>query len=403
MYRFKRVFILVMDSLGVGAAPDAERFGDEGAATLQHIVESADLEIPALLGLGLGNILRNHPGLPPAAAPAGFFGKMTEASPAKDTCTGHWEMMGVIREQPPRLYPAGFPSDFMAALTKETGREFLGNKPASGTEIIAELGAEQLRSGHPIIYTSADSVLQIAAHNDVMPLEELYRVCETARRLATGRWEVDRVIARPFVGSVEAGVRRTEDRRDYSIPPPRNYLDLMTEAGVPVTLVGKLEDVFGGRGFSESYHTHSNQETAVAVTELVMNFKEGLVFANFIDFDMLYGHRNDVGGYARALADFDTWLAEVLANWPVGDLLILTADHGNDPTFPGTDHTREYVPLLIYHRVQIGGHSLHNLGVRSSFADLGATVVENFDVEPSLAGRSLLADIRPDLGIGEKR
>jgi len=391
-----------MDSVGVGAAPDAESFGDEGAATLQHIAENASLAIPTLLGLGLGNILRNHPKLPPAAAPTAFFGKMVEASPAKDTSTGHWEMMGVIRQQPPKVYPQGFPADFVTALSKETGRQFLGNKAASGTEIIAELGAEHMQTGCPILYTSADSVLQIAAHVDIIPLEELYRICRIARKLARDDWEVDRVIARPFVGSSESGFTRTEDRRDFSIPPPRNYLDLMSESGVPVTLVGKLEDVFAGRGFSASFHTHSNQQTATAVTELLVSFEEGMVFANFIDFDMLYGHRNDTAGYAGALEEFDRWLGEILGNWSVGDLLILTADHGNDPTYPGTDHTRECVPLLVFHRAHIGRGFVHNLGVRQSFADLGATVVENFGLEPSLRGRSFLADIRPDLGIGEK-
>lgn len=403
MYRFKRVFILVMDSVGVGAAPDAERFGDQGAATLQHIAENTDLTIPVLLDLGLGNVLRNHPGLPPAAAPKAFFGKMAEASAGKDTTTGHWEMMGIIRKQPPRVYPQGFPADFMAALAEQTGRRFLGNRPASGTEIVSELGVEHLRTGAPIIYTSADSVLQVAAHTGAVPLDELYRICEIARELAQDSWEVDRVIARPFVGSAEAAFIRTEDRRDFSIPPPRNYLDLMTEAGVPVTLVGKLEDVFAGRGFTTSFHTRSNEETAVAMTELLVGSEGGLVFANFIDFDMLYGHRNDTQGYAGALEEFDRWLGEVLQNWAVGDLLILTADHGNDPTYPGTDHTREYVPLLAYHRVPIGGGFLRNLGIRQSFADLGATVVDNFGLEPSLAGRSFLADIRPELGIGEGR
>jgi len=386
-----RLFLLVMDSVGIGAAPDAGDFGDSGSATLQHILAEAAPVLPTLAGLGLGNIMREPGLLPPAPSPLASFGRLQPAGAAKDTTTGHWELMGVIRKTAPRTYPGGFPPELVEELERRIGRGVLGNKPASGTEIIEELGAEHLQTGKVIGYTSADSVLQVAAHEEVVPPEELYRICRIARDLTHGEYEVDRVIARPFVGAPEVGFRRTEGRRDFGLPPPFNCLDALSEAGVAVTLVGKLEDIFAGRGFSRSLHTTNSRATGDALLKLKREDRPGFVFANFIDFDMLYGHRNDVEGYARELAWFDGWLAGFTADWNPADLLLLTADHGNDPTTASTDHSREYVPLLAF----TGSGPGRDLGTRSSFADVGATALEAFRVnQPAgIAGTSFYANI----------
>jgi len=385
---FERVVLIILDGLGVGELPDADKFGDEGSATLQHVLEKTSANIPALESLGIIKLTdsrweQDERGI------LGFYGKMAEKSAGKDTTTGHWEIAGVIREKPPRTYPRGFPQALLTELTRRTGYEFLGNYPASGTVIIQELGREHLRTGKPIIYTSADSVLQVAAHKAVVPLEKLYFICETARQLCQGEWEVDRVIARPFEGSPEKGFIRTSERRDFSIAPPINYLDLLKEAGVPVLLIGKLEDIFAGRGFTHSIHTTSNRATLDALNGVIHSGDAGFVFANLSDFDTLYGHRNDVAGFAKALEEFDEWLAETLVDLGENTLIVITADHGNDPSTPSTDHSREYVPLLVYYRGAENA-SQKFLGVRESFSDLGATICENFGIKPSLAGKSFL-------------
>lgn len=397
MKHFKRVFLLVMDSVGIGEAPDAADFGDEGCCTLGHVAGQAELRLPTLLSLGLGNIVAPAPGLQAVEHPLAFFGRMAEASPAKDTTTGHWELMGVIRQCAPPTYPDGFPPELIEEFSRQIGRGVLGNKAASGTEIIVELGPEHSRTGAVIVYTSADSVFQVAAHKDIVPLNELYRICRVARELTHGECQVDRVIARPFTGNAETGFTRTSERRDYSLPPPYNYLDVLLEAGVSVTLVGKLDDVFAGRGYQRSLHTTGNAETGSALMELKDTGAGGFYFANFIDFDMLYGHRNDVAGYARALNEFDCWLAGFLAGWRPGDLLILTADHGNDPTTASTDHSRELVPLLVYHSRSMGSVVIRDLGTRMSFADAGATVAACLGVSRpvELAGEHFCDNICP--------
>jgi phosphopentomutase len=384
-----------MDSVGIGEAPDAANFGDMGCNTLGHVAAQAELSLPALLSLGLGNIVAPAPGLQAVERPLGFYGRMAEASPAKDTTTGHWELMGVIRQCAPPTYPDGFPPELIEEFSGRIGRGVLGNKAASGTEIMSELGQEQLRTGAVIVYTSADSVFQVAAHKDIVPLDELYGICRVARELTYGEYQVDRVIARPFVGSAKAGFTRTSERRDYSRPPPYNYLDALIEARVLVTLVGKLDDIFAGRGYRRSLHTTCNIDTGSALMELKDTGAEGFYFANFIDFDMLYGHRNDVVGYARALNEFDCWLTGFLADWRVGDLLILTADHGNDPTTASTDHSREFVPLLVYHSGSVGNTAIRDLGTRDSFADAGATVAACLGVSKpaELAGEDFCANI----------
>jgi phosphopentomutase len=394
MSSFNRVFLLVMDSVGIGAAPDAERFSDAGSATLQHILEQAKPRLVELTRLGLGNILAEPDLLPPVAQPAAHFGKLQPAGAAKDTTTGHWELMGIIRETAPKTYPNGFPAELIDEFSRRIGRGVLGNQPASGTEIIAELGAEHLKTGKVIIYTSADSVFQVAAHEGIVSPEELNRVCRIARELTHGEFEVDRVIARPFTGTPEQGFKRTEGRRDFGLPPPYNCLDALTDAGIPVTLVGKLEDIFAGRGFSRSLHTTNSRATGDALHELKRSGESGLVFANFIDFDMLYGHRNDMKGYAAELEWFDGWLAGFVADWSALDLVIITADHGNDPTTSSTDHSREYVPLLVFPRAASESAGC-DLGTRSSFADVGATVLQSFGVTPDkrLAGESFYANI----------
>jgi phosphopentomutase len=372
--QFNRVFLIVMDGAGAGEAPDAAAFGDAGSSTLCHIAQAAKLNIPNLLELGLGCIEGLGDCFPPANKPLASYGRMREASPAKDTTTGHWEMMGVVRAQSPQTFPAGFPPAVIDELERRSGRSFIGNEVASGTEIIQRLGAEHLLTGSLIVYTSADSVMQIAAHETIVPLPVLYRVCRVARDLMQDSWEVDRIIARPFKGDEKSGFVRTLNRRDFSIPPPHNFLDVMRAAGVEVTLAGKLDDIFAGRGFSRSLHTGSSADTAAAVQSEIGR-TQGFWFVNFIDFDQLYGHRNDVQGYARALGEFDEWLGCFIPQLLRADLLLITADHGNDPTTPSTDHSREYVPLLAYAPAFPRGVAL---GTRPTFADIGASVLEAF-------------------------
>ncbi len=372
MSRYRRIVCIVLDSVGIGAMPDAGVYGDVGSDTLGNVARRRRMRLPNLERLGLANI-RQLDGLAPAEQPTGAFGKCALASPGKDTTTGHWEMAGIILEKPFPVYPNGFPPEILEPFEREIGRGVLGNKAASGTEIIAELGAEHVQTGKPIVYTSADSVFQIAAHEEVICLDQLYRMCQTAREMLRGPNEVGRVIARPFLGK-PGHFTRTANRKDFAVPPPEGMLlDKLAGRNVPVYAVGKISDIFLGRGISMSVKTKDNcdgmQKTIAAMREQA----DGLIFVNLVDFDQLYGHRNDVEGYAAALEAVDGWLPEIPLRRD--DLLILTADHGCDPTTPSTDHSREYTPLLVFgDDVQAGA----NLGTRSSLADIGQTIAANF-------------------------
>ncbi len=371
---FPRVIWIVLDSVGIGAMPDAADYGDAGSDTLGNIARARHLNLPNLCRLGLANI-KPLTGLAPVASPAGAFGRCALRSPGKDTTTGHWEMVGIHLERPFPLYPHGFPREIMDPFERRIGRSALGNKPASGTEIIKELGTEHMRTGSPIVYTSADSVFQIAAHEEVIPLWELYKMCETAREILRGPHEVGRVIARPFVGSA-GSFARTANRKDYAVPPPKGMLlDRLAERDIEVYSVGKIFDVFLGRGILDHVKTQDNPDGMRKTLEAMRALERGLIFVNLVDFDQQYGHRNDVEGYAAALEQFDRWLPEFFAQLKDDDLAILTADHGCDPTTPSTDHSREYVPLLVYGpKAQAGV----NLGLRATLSDEGQTVAENF-------------------------
>ncbi|MCX7602491.1 MAG: phosphopentomutase [Bryobacteraceae bacterium] len=387
--RFERILLIVLDSLGIGAMPDWREFGDDMPGdTLGHCAERRPLRLPNFERLGLANI-RPFAHLKPAAEPAACYGRAALASPGKDTTTGHWELAGIVLKKPFPLYPNGFPEDLIREFERRIGRGVLGNKPASGTEIIQELGEEHVRTGKPIVYTSADSVFQIAAHEEVIPLEELYRICETARELLRGEHEVGRVIARPFTGRPGAFVR-TANRHDYAVPPPQGMLlDRLAELGVPVAGVGKISDIFLGRGISESLKTKNNADGMAKILEAMRRFSGGLIFANLVDFDMLYGHRNDPEGYSRALEEVDAWLPSLEASLAPGDLVIFTADHGCDPVTPSTDHNREYVPLLAFGPRARRGAAL---GTRASLADTGQTIAENFSTSVP-AGESFLGEL----------
>ena len=382
-----RVLLIVLDGLGVGALPDADRYGDVGSNTLGHISEAlGGLALPHLERWGLGR-LGQFKGILPVSAPEAYFGKMTERSAGKDTVIGHWEMMGIITETPFPTYPNGFPPEVVLPFEAAIGRKVLGNKVASGTEIIQELGALHLECGAPILYTSADSVFQVAAHESVLPPEALYEICQTARTLLKPPHHVARVIARPFIGT-PGHFTRTERRRDFSLPPPsKTLLDRLKEKSVPVIGIGKIEDIFSGSGISEAVHTRDNEDGIDQTLRFLDRIDRGMIFVNLVDFDMLYGHRNDPVGYGNALQAFDRRIPELLSKMKQGDWLILTADHGNDPLFPGTDHTREYVPLLAY---QKGNHQGKELGIRSTFADLGQTIGAIFGVGPLPVGESFL-------------
>jgi len=371
---FRRVIWIVLDSVGIGEMPDAAAYGDTGSDTLGNIARRRNLRLPNLCRLGLGNI-KPLEGLPPATEPAGSFGRCALASPGKDTTTGHWEMAGIHLEKPFPLFPNGFPRAVMDEFERRIGRGTLGNKAASGTEIIKELGAEHMRTGSPIVYTSADSVFQVAAHEEVIPLWELYKICDTAREILRGPHEVGRVIARPFEGSA-GSFTRTANRKDYAVPPPRGMLlDVLDDRGIPIYSVGKIFDVFLGRGIRDYVKTKNNADGMARTLEAMQSSDARLIFVNLVDFDQQYGHRNDVEGYAAALEQFDNWLPQLFAQEREDDLTILTADHGCDPTTPSTDHSREYVPLLVSGpRVKHGV----NLGLRATLSDIGQTVAENF-------------------------
>jgi phosphopentomutase len=385
---YRRVIWIVLDSVGIGEMPDAAEYGDAGSNTLGNIARQRPLRLPNLGALGLGNIAPLE-GIPPAPSPQGAFGRCALASPGKDTTTGHWEMAGIVLGKPFPLFPDGFPAVLMREFELRAGRGTLGNKPASGTEIIKELGEEHQRTGKLIVYTSADSVFQIAAHEETVPIEEQYRICEIARDLLRGEWEVGRVIARPFTGTPGA-YTRTANRHDYAVPPPEGMLlDRLSEAGVPVHSVGKIADIFLGRGVATSAKTKSNAEGMAKTLAAARQVVRGLIWVNLVDFDMLYGHRNDVEGYARALEAVDAWVPELRSALREEDLLIFTADHGCDPTTPSTDHSREYVPVLAS-GARVRGVEL---GTRASLADMGQTIAENFGVRAP-AGASFLPAIQ---------
>ncbi|MCX5780581.1 MAG: phosphopentomutase [Firmicutes bacterium] len=387
----KRAILIIMDSVGIGAGEDSYLYGDEGCNTLKHIAAAVGgLNLPNLQAMGLGN-LEDLCGVSPVAKALGAYGKMGESSRGKDTTTGHWEMMGIILEQPFPTYPHGFPADLVQELERRIGRKSLGNIVASGTEIIVQLGQQHLETGYPIIYTSADSVLQIAAHEEVISVEELYAMCRIARELFRGEHGVGRVIARPFAGKVGNFVR-TPRRHDFSLPPGPNLLDDIIMGKQKVIGVGKINDIFAGRSISESHSTVNNRDGMQEILNLVQDDFTGLLFANLVDFDQLYGHRNDVVGYARALEEFDRWLPELLAAMRPDDILFISADHGCDPTTSGTDHTREQVPVLVYGETVKAGL---DLGRRASFADLGQTIAEFLGSKTSIeAGQSFYPLIR---------
>ena len=373
---FERVIWIVLDSVGIGELPDAAAYGDAGRDTLGHVARSRPLALANLVRLGLANI-KPLAHLHPPAFPAGCYGKGVTVSPGKDTTTGHWEMAGVWFERPFPVYPHGFPEGLIREFEHLIGRRTLGNKPASGTAILEELGAEHVRTGFPIVYTSGDSVFQIAAHEDVIPVAELYRYCEIARRLLDGPHRVGRVIARPFAGA-PGSFRRTERRHDYAVDPPQPMLlDILAERRVPVHGIGKIHDIYNGRGVESWLATKNNADGMARIAASLSSQPRGLIFANLVDFDMLYGHRKDVEGFARSLEEFDVLLGPLLVSLLATDLLLITADHGcdPDPAFPTTDHSREYVPILAY-----GPAARHGvaLGVRTTLADMGQTVAENF-------------------------
>lgn len=386
----QRVIIIVLDSVGIGAMPDAHLYGDENSNTVAHIAEAlGGLSLPHLESLGLGKIIPIK-GISSSLEPLGFFGKMLEASAGKDTTSGHWEMMGIITSRPFPTYPDGFPEEIIGTFEKRIGKSVLGNKPASGTEIIQELGEKHLQTGFPIVYTSADSVFQIAACEDVIPVPELYKICETARELLTGKHAVGRVIARPFIFKNGQFIR-TKRRRDFSLlPPAPTVLDHAIQNGFEVIGIGKIGDIFAHKGLSEEIHTYDNQEGIVQTIQCIKRNFKGILFTNLVDFDMKYGHRNDVNGYANALKTFDQSIPEIREALRRDDILFITADHGCDPTTPSTDHSREYVPLLVYGKELSRPKSL---GVRQTFADLGATVTEILDLKPIQYGQSFYKEL----------
>ncbi len=391
MKEFERIFWIVLDSVGIGELPDAAEYGDVGRNTLGHIAESRPLKIPNLVQLGLANIapLKHQS---PATAPIGAYGKGATRSPGKDTTTGHWEMAGVWLDQAFPVYKNGFPKELIEEFEKQIDRKTIGNKPASGTEIIKELGEEHVRTGRPIVYTSGDSVFQIAAHEDVIPIAELYRICEIARKLLDGPHRVGRVIARPFTGTPGNFVRTTR-RHDYAVDPPKPMLmDVLAEQKVRIFGVGKIHDIYNGRGVEEFVTTKGNADGMEKMMAAVGERKSGLIFCNLVDFDMLYGHRKDVEGFAKSLEEFDRMLVDFLPMLSLSDMLMITADHGcdPDPRWETTDHSREYVPILVYSPASGAGV---NLGVRDTLADMGQTIAENFGATIP-HGKSFLTEMR---------
>ncbi|HWN10186.1 MAG TPA: phosphopentomutase [Pyrinomonadaceae bacterium] len=395
--RFNRIVLIVLDGAGIGAMPDAPEWGDAGSDTLGHILESRAVSLPNLQRYGLGNI-RRLVNVPPLVQPEGSYGRCTLKSNGKDTTTGHWEMAGIVLEQAFPTYPNGFPSSILDRFISETKVPgVLGNFAASGTEIIKDLGAEHVATGKPIVYTSADSVFQIAAHEETIPLDRLYEICEIARRILDGEHKVGRVIARPFLGE-PGNFFRTENRHDYAVQPPRaNLLPALADADLDVVCIGKIASIYDSLGVTEDLKAKNNQQTIDQTIHALVQDTRGLIFSNLVDFDMLYGHRRDTEGYARALEHFDASLPAIEAAMWEGDLMILTADHGNDPTFPGSDHTREYVPLLVYGKKARAGV---DLGTRGSLSDIGQTIAENFGLKLA-EGESFLREVLPASELAE--
>ncbi len=389
MNSIRNITVIVIDSLGIGELPDAAKYGDMGSNTLANTARAVGgLKLPNLQKMGLGNIA-DITGVPPVEAPLAAFGRMAEVSAGKDTTTGHWEIAGLVLEKPFPVFPQGFPESVISEFEARTGRKVLGNEVASGTEIIARLGEQHINTGKPIVYTSADSVFQIAAHEEVIPLDELYEMCRTARAVLTGEYAVGRVIARPFVGR-PGEFKRTSNRHDFSLEPiGTTILDMLKESGKSVQAVGKIKDIFAGRGITEAVHTTDNMDGVDRTVAFLKQAREGLIFTNLVDFDSSYGHRNDPEGYARALEELDSRLPEIMELISEENLLIITADHGCDPTTESTDHSREYVPLLVYGPAVRKGI---NLGIRQSFADIAASIADNFGLQTG-NGTSFLTEV----------
>lgn len=386
----KRVIFIVLDSVGIGALPDADKYGDVGANTMGHVAKfNGGLKLPNMEALGLGNI-DNIENLNSVKNPIGVFGRLHEASNGKDTVTGHWEMVGVKSEVAFPTYPNGFPDELIKMFEEKTGRKVIGNKPASGTAILDELGEEHMKTGALIVYTSADSVFQIAAHEEIVPLEDLYKYCEIAREMLTGEYSVARVIARPFLGT-PGNFTRTPNRRDYALlPPHKTALDILKDKGVRVMAVGKIEDIFSGMGITDAVHTKDNMDGVDKTLDYMRNSDSGLIFTNLVDFDMKWGHRNDAKAYGEGLEAFDLRLKEIIDTMTDEDVLFITADHGCDPTFPGTDHTREYVPFLAYGKQLKSGH---NLGTKAGFYTIGQTILDIFNADKLENGESILTEL----------
>lgn len=392
MELFKRIHIIVMDSVGIGEAPDSNKFGDLGVNTLEHVAQKKNgLNMSNMGKLGLSNIFKIT-GIKRVENPKAYFGKMQEASCSKDTMTGHWEMMGLYVDKPFHVFPKGFPEDLIDKIEKFSGRKVIGNKPASGTEIIKELGERQLSTGELIIYTSADSVLQIAAHEKIIPLNELYKICEYCRSITLDEpYKLGRIIARPFVGKTSDSFKRTSNRHDYALKPfGKTVMDYLKESNFDSIAIGKISDIFDGQGVTRSIRTKSNMDGMDKLVKLLTEDFHGISFTNLVEFDSSYGHRRNAIGYGDALEDFDKRLPEIFKNMGKDDLLIITADHGNDPTYKGTDHTREFVPLLVYSKLFNVGRSL---GVRRTFSDIGATIADNFNVRMPQYGKSFLCKL----------
>lgn len=383
----KRVFAIVLDSFGVGEAPDAKNYNDEGSHTLKAITTSKEYNVLMLEKLGIYNIDAVHVGNK-TDNPIGSYGKMQELSKGKDTTTGHWEMMGIISKQPMPTFPNGFPENFIKKFEEAIGTKVLCNKPYSGTVVINDYGDEHVKTGYPIVYTSGDSVFQIACHEDIVPLDKLYEYCKIARELLTDDLAVGRVIARPFIGT-SGNYTRTPNRHDFSLTPDKNALNYLQESNYDVIAVGKISDIFNGSGITEKIITKGNEDGLEKVLEIQKKDFNGLCFVNLVDFDMLYGHRNDVDGYAKAITYLDKWLNDFIPNMQEDDVLMITADHGCDPKTPSTDHSREYVPILVYSK----NGKVNNLGIRHGFSDLGKTILDIFEVENNLPGVSFKKDV----------
>ena len=392
---FKRVTVIVLDGVGIGAAPDAADYGDEGSNSIGNVAKVLNgIDLSNMGKIGIGNV-EDIEGVPPTENPSGGYGKMKPKSAGKDTTQGHWEMMGIYLPEPSPTYPDGFPDEIMNEFERRIGRKTLANRPASGTEIIKELGEEHIKTGKPIVYTSADSVFQIAAHEDVIPVPELYEICKVAREILKGEHAVGRVIARPFVGTSPENFKRTDNRRDFSKEPESDtVLDKCFAAGLDVWSVGKIDDIFVHRGITRKNHTLSNKDSIQATIDILEEPFHGLLFVNLIEFDMIYGHRNDPQGYYQALKAFDDTIPEISKRLSDEDVVIVSSDHGVDPTTKSTDHSREYVPLMVF-GPGIGGV---DLGIRETFADVGATITENFDLEPPMIGKSFLCELMSSKG-----